>query len=365
MFQHAFFAPIAIAICAIFVSSAPADENGADAAASPVQIAEWIAELDNDDFATREAAQLSLQKAGKPALDALGKAAMGDSQEAGVRAIEILKRHFRGEDDSLKQAAEAALKKISAADNTIAAGRANNALQPEPEKPEVDPKQATPFGPRVIPFGGRGGIRIEARAIAIGGRGAKRVSVKNVDGNKEIEVEEEKRSIKINETAEGKIKMEITAKDKGDMDGTEKYEAENAEALKKNHPEAYKVYEQYSKGGGGARIEFRALPAAPGPGGAIPRIKVLPALPRALPAERVKRLDEARKRLEEAQKQMKKAIEEAGKAEGLIPADVQFDAIIKQLEEVRGQIEANDAIPAEAKELIKQSLKELEAEVEE
>ncbi len=365
MFKRSLFAPIAIVICAVCVIAVCADEPKTDAAASPEQIAQWIAQLDNDDFAAREAAQSSLQKAGKPAFDALSEAAMGDSQEAGVRAIEILKRHFRGADDSLKQAAEAALQKISAGDNTIAAGRANNALQPAPEKPEIDPKQADPFGPRVIPFGGRGGIRIEARAIAIGGRGAKRVSVKNVDGNKEIEVEEEKRTIKINETAAGKIKMEITAKDKGDMDGTEKYEAANAEELKKLHPEAYKVYEQYSKGGGGARIEFRALPALQGPPGVVPRIKVLPAAPRAVPADRAKRLEDARKRLEAARERMKKAVEEAPQAKGLIPADVQIDAIIKQLDEIRGQIEANDAIPADAKELIKQSLKELEAEVEE
>jgi len=306
----------------------------ADEAPTTEQIDQWVKQLDADEYGTRQAAQNKLEAAGTAAVEAVREAALGESQEAAVRSIDILKKHLRSDDDSLQQAAEAALKKLSESENEIVADRAAAALRPEPVQPQQPQDNAKPFGPRAIPLG-RGGIRIEARAIAIGGKGAKRIAIKNVDGNKQIEVEEKDRKIEINESAEGKIKIKIIG-DEDDMDGTKEVEAENAEELKKKDPEAYKIYEKYSKRGGAARIEFRALPAAPG---GPRRIRIAP-VPRAEPRKpdaregAAKRFDDAIKRLEE----QRKRLEERNKA------DVEaVNQAIENLEELRERLEAAKA----------------------
>lgn len=298
---------------------------------SPDDITQWVKDLDADEYGTRQSAQNKLEKAGVAAIDAVREAAVGESQEAASRAIDILQKHVRSEDEALKTAATGALQKLASGDNAIVAERAENALKPaEEETPQQAPDTSVPVRPRVIRFGGGGGIRIEAHAIQIGG-GAKRVSIKNVDGNKEIDVEEKDRKIKIVESAEGHIKMKIEGA-KDDMDGTKEIEAESAEELKKKDPEAHKIYEQYSKGGGGARIEFRALPAGPLP--VRPRIR--PALPRDVIPEKQreeveKRLEEALERLEEAQEGLEIEVPE-------IEADA-AKARLKALETIRKQLQ--------------------------
>ena len=312
---------------------------------SPDDITQWVKNLDADEYGTRQSAQKKLEKAGVAAIDAVREAAVGESQEAASRAIDILQKHARSDDESLKTAATGALQKLAEGDNAIVAERAENALKPmEEETPQQSPDTPVPVRPRVIPFGGGGGIRIEAHAIQIGG-GAKRVSIKNVDGNKEIDVEEKDRKIKITESAEGHIKMKIEGA-KDDMDGTKEVEAESAEELKKKDPEAYKIYEQYSKGSGGAKIEFRALPAGPLP--VRPRIRVAPKAPReAIPEKQreevEQRLKEALERLEEAQKGLEIEIPEieADAAKARLKAlETIRKQLQKQLEDVEKQIEA-------------------------
>ena len=326
----------------LFTLSLPAFAFADDEAASPADIPSLVKQLDDDDFATRQAAQKQLEAAGVDAIEAVQEAALGESQEAAVRAIDILKKHSRSEDAALKKAGEAALNQLAEGENPMVADRAKSALKPEEQKPDAA-QQGIPIGPRVVPFGG-GGIRIEARAIAIGGDGAKKISVKNVDGNKEIDVEEKDRKIKITESAEGKIKMSISTK-VGDMETTKDYEAESAEDLEKQDAEAHKIYEKYSKQGGigGGRIEFRALPA--GPRG-IPRIRIAPAVPGAAPrairpASPAPEFDDAIKRLEEARKRMEDA--EDIKAESI-------DKAIQRLEKLREELEARKAELEEAKE---------------
>jgi hypothetical protein len=92
----------------------------------------------------------------------------------------------------------------------------------------------------------------------IGGKGLKRMSIKIVNGVKDIEVEEKDRKIKIHEEPTGKIEVEVTQKKDG-KEKTSKYQAENADELKKKHPEAHKIYEQYGKGNAGGAIQMPRL----------------------------------------------------------------------------------------------------------
>ena len=311
-----------------------ADEPASDVAVT--DLAQWIADLDADDYATRQSAQKKLEKAGESGIEAVTEAALGDSQEAASRAIDILRKHSQSNDKGLSKSATATLEKLAEGENAIVAERAANALKPKVETPEEPQEQVRPAGPRVIPFGGRGGIRIEAHAIQIGG-GARKVSIKNVDGNKEIDVEEKGRKIKIIESADGKIKMKIEGP-KDDMDGSKEVAAENAEELKKVDPEAHKLYEKYSQGIGGGRIEFKALPARP-------RIRIAPALPKDVvpEADRIEieeRFEEALKRIEKVQEEFEIEIAPADGEEARLKALQKVrEQLEKQLEDVKKQIE--------------------------
>lgn len=329
------------------------------AAATTEEIAEWIKQLDHDGFNIRQAAQQKLAEAGPAAIDPLGEAALGESQEAATRAVEVLKQHCHEAEGALQQAAQAALKEIAASDNPIAVRRAEAALQ-SPAKPEATPAdQIAPAIP-AIPFGGgiirRGAIRVEARTVIGGGKG-KSISVKSVDGNKEINVEEDGRKVKIEESAEGKIKMSVTEKVDG-KDETKSYEAESADALKKDHPEAHKIYDEYKQGGGIGRIEFHALPAEGGP---------LPIIPLEIPEEHRKRIEEAQKRLEETRKRLEAELPKFDPAdEEKSSAAGQIDEALKQLENAAKQLgKANAEGDAEAKQHAIEALEAAKKQLEE
>jgi exonuclease VII small subunit len=75
----------------------------------------------------------------------------------------------------------------------------------------------------------------------------RRVTMTNNNGVKQIEAEEGNRKVKIKDDPNNGIEMEVTETKDG-KEATQKYQAKNAEELKKNHPEAHKIYEQYNNG---------------------------------------------------------------------------------------------------------------------
>ncbi|MCA9270925.1 MAG: hypothetical protein KDA41_20735 [Planctomycetales bacterium] len=318
---------------AVFAGTARAEDAAAPATAD--DIAGWIKALDDDSYAVRQSAQRSLEDAGAAAIDALKGAIAGSSVEAAARALEVLEGHYADTSRDASAPAEAALKAIAAGANPIAARRAKNVLETARKKEtdaptEPQPQDQPQFGG--IRLGGGGVIRLEARAIAVGGKGGHSITIKNVDGNKEIEVSEEGKEVKITESKEGKIKVQVTEKKDG-KEETKSYEAESADDLKKIHPDGYEVYEKYSKGGIGGRVEIRAFD-----GGALPAPRILPRL-RPLPAPKAEDGAEAKP----------DALDEA------------LARSIKQLLETRARLEANDAVPAEALERLNKTIADLEA----
>jgi hypothetical protein len=79
-------------------SDPTASETNSPPVASPVEIAAWIAELEDHRYLVREQATRCLLLAGAPALDPLLAAANGDGVERADRATEIL-RHFSAAKD--------------------------------------------------------------------------------------------------------------------------------------------------------------------------------------------------------------------------------------------------------------------------
>lgn len=304
--------------CLLFGYAAVVDaaDDSAKAAPSAERIEQLIRQLDSDDFEARQQASAELAEAGAAAFEALARAARGDSLEVTSRALAILGKAAASEDEVLRTAARKHLEQLAASDHPIAARRAKAILEP----PQNEAPQPVP---------GFGGVQVQGIAIAIAG--GQRVQVRVVNGQKTIEVEEQNRKVVIEESPQGAIKMKVTEK-AGEKEKTTAYEARSADELKKNHPEAFKIYEQYSKvgGGGGANIQIQAVPV-PLPGGGA----IQPALPqriRILRGEAAEQLDEARQELQQAVEELRKVTEKGPTPDELKQVLEKLDAARKKLE---------------------------------
>ncbi len=286
-----------------------------DASADPLDIALLIKDLDSPKFDVRRRASQQLHEMGKSVFKALEEASKSESREAATRSIDILKDHFQNGDDETKAAAKTVLERIAASDTGRATRLAKQAL-----KPKKDPQPADPFGPGgANPFGGR--VQIQVRAVAGNNRNMK---VKIVNGVKEIEVEENGRKIKINEDPNNGIKIEVTEKING-KEVTKKYEAKNADDLKKNHPEGHKIYEKYGKGGGVIQFRVGAKPFKIQPG-------QIPAIPQPAPNQNGA-IEKSKQRIQEMIDRYKKKLEQT-------PADAeQLKQVIERLEKHLKQID--------------------------
>jgi hypothetical protein len=253
------------------------------------QIEQWVKQLDSPRFVERQAASNKLHEARQAALPALERAAGSPSREVSDRAVEVLKRHFRDMDDRVKGAAREVLERLAASDSTRVASVAREVLSPK--RPVDNPLAAPPrVAPRVrIAVGQPQVAQAQIQIQAGNGRNGRRVSVRRGPDGKFTEVEEGGRIIRVNESNEGGIKVEIVETKDGKQE-TRKFEGKNLDELKKNHPEAHKAYEEAGKNMPQFNIQIAPGIQLPGmPGGAAPRIGVpnmpqLPGIRRALPA---------------------------------------------------------------------------------
>jgi len=276
------------------------------APATDAQIAEWVKQLDHDELLVRQQATGRLFAAGRPAIAAVAKAAEGESAEVTARCFEVLGKLFGSADAEVKAAARQALEGLAKSKNPAAAGRAAELIRSE--TPATEPP-AEGLRPRVV----IGGI----------GAGATRITVRNVDGNKTIEVEEPDRKVSIEESAKGEIKMTV-AETKDGKPVVSKSEAKSADDLKKDHPAAHVIYEKYAKRGG-AVVKI---------GGIARPIRLAP-----IPVKAMEDLEAARKELQAATEQLRKLAESSR----ISPDEVKklaerFEGAKKQLEEVQGQL---------------------------
>jgi len=314
-------------VCLPVMADEPATEATESAELTPTQVAELIKQLDDVNFNKRQTATRKLAQAGEQVIPALEEAAKGDSREVITRSIDILKKLMEG---GAEAPAKAALERLAESDRPSTSQRARNALKPAEGE---QPGGLQPFG-QMFPGGGNVQGNIQIRVL--GGPGAKKISIKNNNGNKQIEAEEGDKKIKISEEAGGKIKVEITQKNDQGKEETKKYEAKDAAELKKKHPEAHKEYEKYSKqGAGNVIIGGGGIQIMPGgriqiqPGG-MPRALPVPIQP-AMPKEQAKKFEDAIKRMEKIAKEM----ENQGNEDRIKRLDEQ----IKRLQEMRKQLE--------------------------
>ncbi len=293
-----------------------------------LQIAQWIKDLDSDDFQVRQQATGRLIGAGKQAAGQVAKAAEGESAEVTARCMDVLTKLLQSTDAEAKAEAKKTLEGLSKSKNAAVARQAQALVNPRPAG-------ETPRDP-LVPGGFPGGApRIEIGGFGVVAGPGLRISVKSVDGNKTVEAEEGGKKTKIEESAKGDIKVVVTET----VDGKEKvskYEAKDADELKKKHPEAHALYEKYSKFAPGIAVRFGGIG-----GGVIPGA-IAPARPLrvgVVPQKALDQIEEARKQLADATDKLRKLAEESRISPDAVKrlAD-QLDAARKQLEEARAQL---------------------------
>ena len=136
------------------------------------------------------------------------------------------------------------------------------------------------------------------------------------------------------------IQLEVTETKDG-KEETKKYEAKNAEELKTKHPEAHKLYDEYSKAPAGIQVQGIQI----GPGGIVPPapggLNVRPI--RRAKILRPEELDAAKENLDGALKELDASLEtlrkEAEKNGELKDALEKTEAAKKRLEELKGKLE--------------------------
>ncbi|MBC7851971.1 MAG: hypothetical protein IAF94_00900 [Pirellulaceae bacterium] len=305
-------------------------------AASAAEIDKLMEQLDANRFSERQEAQQKLVELGKAAFPALEKGTQHVSREVAVRSLEILKNHFQKGDDATKAAAKESLERLAKNNDAILAKRAGEILTP--------PKPAVQLPGGNLPFRVGGG-NIQIQVVGGAGGNVKKVSVKDVNGVKEIEAEENGKKVKINDDPAKGIKLEVTETKDG-KETTQKYEAKDAAELKTKHPEAHKLYEEYSKQPAGIRLQVGGFP-----GGALPPgFPALPAIPGARVGARGPRMkilrpddlkglqdsaDSALKELESAMNGLKEA--KSGTDE-FKKAQEQLESAKKQVEELKAKL---------------------------
>jgi hypothetical protein len=304
-----------------------AEPTKADAVKTPASaddVRRWTKDLDSDIFVTRQEAARKLFEAGKEAIAPLAEASSGKSLEVITAAVDILHRLSQSDEPSTRDAAKAALEKISAGTNATAADLAKEALAPPPA---ANPQPGVQNLGGNIQLGGRiriigpgagGNIQIlpggNLQLVPGGGIQVFRIQANANNGNQTIDVDDNGKKVHIQEDQNG-LEVRVTEKVNG-QDKTDTFKAKDAAELKQKFPEANKLYEKYGQNGAGA-LQIRAqaiapifapiIPAIPAAPNAVP----LPAGPGAGDKEAADQIDEARKLIAEATDGLKKNVADA------------------------------------------------------
>ena len=97
-------------------------------AATTAQLANWIRDLDADEFAVRERAMTALAQAGRAAIEPAVAALPAASREVKFRVIHVLRELALSADLDAEESARGALEKIAAAPDVVAGRRAEQSL---------------------------------------------------------------------------------------------------------------------------------------------------------------------------------------------------------------------------------------------
>ena len=263
-------------------SKLPAAADTKAPAAAGESVEQLIGQLDATDYDSREAACGKLAAKGKAAIAALEKAAAHGNLEVASRAATVLGKLLKSSDAATAKAATDALQRLADGDSPAAARKAK-AILDKNNGLKNNGQGMNGQGGIIVPGNGFGGrIIINGGQLNIGGGATMRtMSVKNVNGVKEITATEDGKTVKIEDDPAKGIKIEVTEKQNG-KEVTKKYEAKNAEDLKKNQPAGYELFKKYGgeqqQGMGAVQLQIQV-----GGGGNLPIPNAIPGMPNVPP----------------------------------------------------------------------------------
>ena len=174
---------------------------------------------------------------------------------------------LKSADDKTSKAAEHSLERLADGDSPAAARKAKSML--DKKNGVTANNNNNPFQQNGMMMGGGfggGRIIINGGMLQIGGGAAvKSLSVSNNNGVRQIKATDGDKTVKIVDDSANGIKIECTDKVNG-KEVTKKYEAKNADELKKKEPEGYKLYKEYGEkqgNGGAVQLQLGAAPLMP------------------------------------------------------------------------------------------------------
>ena len=156
--------------------------DGTSPAAAGETIAQLIEQLDSADFGTRDKAAGKLAARGKEAIAALEKAAANGNLEVSSSATTVLGKLLNSSDEATEKAANEALQRLADGDRPAPARKARSILDSKDKLNNNQPGITLPgngFGGQIIINGGQ--LNIGGGGVAV-----RTLSVKNVNGVKEI-----------------------------------------------------------------------------------------------------------------------------------------------------------------------------------
>ena len=194
------------------------------------QVIDAIERLDSSKFSERNAAERQLQQMGDAAIQPLESVVLTGDLDSSNRALAILKKHFQSDRIAMSRLAGEALQRIADNRSHPKAAAAQKILQP----PVISPnrRRSQPRFPQIPQAGGM------QNRISI--------SVKTVNGRREIKVDQNGQKWRFADDPNGGIQVE-----RPDGQGGKKAARYNdKKALEQADPEAFKMYERYAKGNG-------------------------------------------------------------------------------------------------------------------
>lgn len=248
--RYVLLVTISFVLVGPLLAQTPAQERPA-AESVEAMVESLIGQLDSPRFSERARAMTDLQRLGHAAIKPLEQVVLGGTAEAAQRALDILKRNFKSDDQGRSSAASEALRRIAQKENHPFAPKAQLILTPPQPKPQP-PRIRAPQLPQLNPP-----VRMQIQ-----------VQMKSVNGRKEVTIKENGREFKFNEDEGG-----ITVQRPDDKGGVKKTVYKNKDELKKKDPEAFGKYERYAGKGMGINIQMGG-----GFKGGIPQFQIRPQL---------------------------------------------------------------------------------------
>lgn len=196
---------------------------------------QWVEQLDAPSFAARRQASRELHALGIEGIDALTEGARSASPEVSQRCLQLLQDHFRSGSPNVREASEDSLRELSNDADPGLAVRASRVLNLEKEEGETPA-----FEPGKMP---------NAPPVQ------RKVTIRNINGIRTIEVDENGRRVTI------KVEGEQHTVERPGAAEPQATRYPSEQALQEADREAYRILKQYD--GGNLQI-FRGQRKLPG-----------------------------------------------------------------------------------------------------